>query len=265
MASDRPRRVTRPARRTTPSAGSAGRNLPWGSWQTSGKDWPTDEWSADRAQQMPKSITMPKSSTKAKKRKADSARASGPGEKLESVPEDTFEGAAGHACTTVIPKEIYKCDLCERKYGFASFLAYVHDIDFSPLQPHDRLNDALHRLDGRKIIFTNADTPYAKRVMAQLGIDHHFEEIYDIVAADYVPKPYQPAYDLFLERHPFAPDRAIFFEDIARNLGPASEMGMVTVWVQNDGTWDLPGNDTVTPDYETSDLAEWLHAVLDNR
>lgn len=155
--------------------------------------------------------------------------------------------------------------MLEHKMDPAEFLAYVHDIDFSPLQPHDRLNEALHRLDGRKIIFTNADTPYAKRVMAQLGIDHHFEEIYDIVAANYVPKPYQPAYDLFLERHPFAPDRAIFFEDIARNLGPASEMGMVTVWVQNDGTWDLPGNDTVTPDYETSDLAEWLHAVLDNR
>ena len=155
--------------------------------------------------------------------------------------------------------------MLEHKIDPTEFLAYVHDIDFSPLKREERLNEALHRLEGRKIVFTNADTPYARKVMAQLGIDHHFEEIYDIAAADYVPKPYQEAYDLFIERHAFAPERAIFFEDIVRNLGPAGEMGMVTVWVQNDGTWALPGNEGVTPDYQTDNLPEWLHAVLDDR
>ena len=135
------------------------------------------------------------------------------------------------------------------------FLDYVHDIDFSPLEASTGLEAALAALPGRKLIFTNADVPYSRKVLACLGVAHHFEHVY-------VPKPYPAAYDTLIERHEIKPSTAIFFEDIARNLVPAAALGMTTVWVRGDDNWVLPGNEDAKPDYETNDLVAWLEAAL---
>ena len=78
------------------------------------------------------------------------------------------------------------------KHGMkpAPFLEFVHDIDLAPIARSDELEAALGLLPGRKLVFTNADAPYARRVMARLGIGHHFSGIHDIEAADWVPKPF---------------------------------------------------------------------------
>ena len=142
------------------------------------------------------------------------------------------------------------------------FLDYVHDIDFSPLEPSAGLEAALGALPGRKLIFTNADVPYARKVLACLGVDHHFEHVYDIAAANFVPKPFPAAYETLVEHHAIEPEATIFFEDIARNLVPAAALGMTTVWVRGDNNWVLPGNEDAKPDYETSDLVAWLDDAL---
>ncbi len=149
------------------------------------------------------------------------------------------------------------------KHGMepAPFLDYVHDIDLTPIARSEILETALGRLPGRKLVFTNADAPYAKRVMARLGIGHHFSEIYDIEAADWVPKPYPEAYARLADVHDVEPTRAIFFEDILRNLAPAAALGMATVWVQNDSAWASSGAEQITPDYVTDDLPAWLAAL----
>ena len=144
----------------------------------------------------------------------------------------------------------------------APFLDYVHDIDLSPIARSDTLEAALARLPGRKLVFTNADAPYAKRVMARLGIGHRFSEIYDIEAADWVPKPFPEAYDRLADVHDVDPARAIFFEDILRNLAPAAARGMATVWVRNDSAWASSGADDMEPDYVTDDLPAWLAALF---
>jgi len=141
------------------------------------------------------------------------------------------------------------------------FLDYVHNIDFSPLKIDETLNKALYSLNGKKIIFTNADVSYSRKVLSHIGISHHFEEIYDIAAANYIPKPYQEAYDIFFKKYDFQPDRSIFFEDILRNLGPAKKMGMTTVWIKNNDLWELPGNEGIIPDYQTDDLPKWLTSL----
>ncbi len=149
------------------------------------------------------------------------------------------------------------------KHGMdpAPFLEYVHDIDLSPIAPSDDLEAALGRLPGRKLVFTNADAPYAERVMARLGIGHHFSDIYDIKAADWVPKPFPEAYERLRLLHAVEPERAILFEDILRNLAPAAALGMATVWVRSDSDWAASGADGITPDYVTDDLAAWLGAL----
>ena len=74
--------------------------------------------------------------------------------------------------------------------------------------------------------------PHAERAMERLGVGHHFESVFDIVASDYIPKPEPVVYDVLVDLHGIDPTRAVFFEDMARNLEPAKARGMTTVWIE---------------------------------
>jgi putative hydrolase of the HAD superfamily len=99
-----------------------------------------------------------------------------------------------------------------------AFLDYVHDIDHSPVPADPALAEALERLPGRKLIFTNGTVAHAERVLARLGVPDHFHGIFDIVHSDFIPKPVRAPYEKFVEAHGVNPARAAMFEDIARNL-----------------------------------------------
>jgi putative hydrolase of the HAD superfamily len=143
------------------------------------------------------------------------------------------------------------------------YLDHVHDIDISAIPPAPELDQALARLSGRKLIFTNADTAHAERVLARLGIAHHFNAVFDIVEADYVPKPEPQVYDLLVKRFAINPSSAVMVEDIARNLEPAAKLGMATVWVRPVTECAIckedPDGDHV--DFITDDLTAWLNAL----
>jgi len=44
-------------------------------------------------------------------------------------------------------------------------------------------------------------------------------------------------YKKLVEKHKIDPNLCVFVEDIARNLKPAYEMGMTTVWIENNVPW----------------------------
>ena len=146
----------------------------------------------------------------------------------------------------------------------APFLAYVHDIDLSPVPPDPALDRALGRLKGRKIVFTNGSAEHAQKVMERVGVARHFEAVFDIEAAGYVPKPEPRIYDELVRRHDLDASATVMVEDLARNLVPAAEMGMTTVWVR--GAEEISGLGLPNPDSETlaaidhvvDDLAHWL-------
>ncbi len=69
------------------------------------------------------------------------------------------------------------------------YLDFVHQIDHSPLTPDPALGQALEKLPGRKLILTNGTRKHAEAVMKRLEIDRHFEDVFDIAAADLEPKP----------------------------------------------------------------------------
>ena len=139
------------------------------------------------------------------------------------------------------------------------YLDYVHDIDYSPVEANPNLEAALKALPGRKIIFTAGDVPHAERVMERLGVAHHFEAIFDIVAGDYWPKPHQQIYEKLVTTHGVDPRRACMADDIAINLKPANDMGMRTVWIRTEESVKRAADlhlDHIHP--QTDDLATWL-------
>ncbi len=141
------------------------------------------------------------------------------------------------------------------------YLEHVHAIDLSPVAPSPALDGALRLLSGRKIVFTNASADYAGRVLDRLGVRGHFEAVYDIVDADYRPKPDPRIYDDLVARYGLTPQRTVMVEDIARNLAPAAALGMTTVWVRTASPWSADGADGIPIDHVTDDLAAWLQAV----
>lgn len=124
----------------------------------------------------------------------------------------------------------------------ADFLAYVHDIDVTPVAPSPGLDGALEQLPGRKLIYTNGSVRHAENVLTRLGIARHFQGIFDIVAADYLPKPDPRPYLEMVARFGIDTPRAAFVEDLHRNLAPAADLGMTTVWVRDDNPFSHPEN-----------------------
>lgn len=142
------------------------------------------------------------------------------------------------------------------------FHDFVQDLDLSGLPPAPGLDAALARLDGRKLIFTNASTRHAERVMDRLGVAHHMDGIFDIADAGYMPKPHPETYATMIARHGVDARSAVMVEDMARNLGPAAALGMTTVWVRTASDWGREGADTVPIDHVIDDLADWLGGLV---
>src|ERR1700761_8993404 len=115
------------------------------------------------------------------------------------------------------------------------YLELVHQIDHSPLTPNPGLGAAIGALKGRKFILTNGTRRHAEAVMARLQIGEHFDDIFDIHAAELEPQPQPRVYDRFLARHAIDPKRAAIFEDLARNLEVPHARGMTTVLVVPQG------------------------------
>jgi putative hydrolase of the HAD superfamily len=148
------------------------------------------------------------------------------------------------------------------------FLDFVHQIDHSPLTPNAALGAAIERLPGRKLILTNGTRRHADAVLARLELDRHFEDVFDIIAAELEPKPSPQVYDRFLTAHGVNAGRAAMFEDLARNLAVPHALGMTTVLVVPEQTrevfregWELEGRDAPHVDHVTDDLVGFLQRI----
>ena len=148
------------------------------------------------------------------------------------------------------------------------FLEKVHDIDYSWVDPDPALGEEIRALPGRKFIFTNGDTGHAERTARALGILDHFDDIFDIVAADLVPKPARETYDKFVGLHRIDGAHAAMFEDLPRNLTAPKALGMRTVLlVPNNmagaafADWEEDGRNDPAVDWVTDDLASFLAAI----
>ena len=149
------------------------------------------------------------------------------------------------------------------------YLDYVHDIDLSPVKPSPALEEVLSHLPGRRFIFTNGSRVHGTNVADRLGVLHLFEDVFDIGASDYIPKPDVRAYRKLLDAHNIDSSRAAMFEDLPHNLKEPHILGMKTVLVESN-FFDHPAQRAlkesgVQPDYIhhiTDDLTAFLKALV---
>jgi putative hydrolase of the HAD superfamily len=138
------------------------------------------------------------------------------------------------------------------------FLRFVHEVDLSVVPPNPALDRHLSRLPGRKIVFTNGSVDYAERVLERVGIRSHFELIFDIEAAGFVPKPAPQTMDALLARLVCNPAQAIMFDDIPANLIPARERGLTTVLIKTGKSWAATTDVAMEAHHATEDLTGFL-------
>jgi putative hydrolase of the HAD superfamily len=114
------------------------------------------------------------------------------------------------------------------------FLEFVHDIDISWLPKDLLLKEELIKIKEKKYIFTNGSHAHVENVTKQLGIDGLFDGVFDIIDANFIPKPHIDPYKKIMKKFDLDPKKSILIEDIAHNLEQAKNLGMKTCWLEND-------------------------------
>ena len=143
------------------------------------------------------------------------------------------------------------------------FLDYVHKLDYSIIHPNNDLNKEISKLQGRKIIYTNANRQHVNEILLRLDLTNIFDEIFDIKMANYIPKPEINAYKDFIKRFNINPKTTIMFDDIAKNLVPAKNVGFKSVWIDLgiENISDDIKNSKQFLDFETKDLSKFLYKI----
>ena len=154
--------------------------------------------------------------------------------------------------------------IVEKKLEPEEFLDYVHDVEHPELEKNDQLISKIRILEGKKIIFTNATSKHAKKILKILELEHDFDQIIDIKDLEYIPKPDKRSYKKLLEclnLNKENLDKTIFFEDTGKNLIPAKELGITTVWMKNSiNEKDFMKNCNFI-DYSFNNLNEFLDTI----
>ena len=141
------------------------------------------------------------------------------------------------------------------------FLNFVHDIDLSFMEKDLVLRGEIEKLDLRKFVFTNGSGEHVSNITTHLGIEDLFENVFDIVDAEYSPKPAAKAFDLMVKKFDIDPKETIYIEDIAKNLSIGKERGATTVWLINNEYWGKKESDKDYIDYKIENLSLFLKEI----
>lgn len=113
------------------------------------------------------------------------------------------------------------------------FLEYVHDIPIDQYLSEDiAIRKVLETYPQRKVIFTNADTGHANRVLKTLKLQDLFDQIIDIRSIKPWCKPQIEAFIKALELANISnPGQCVMIDDALRNLVTAHDLGLYTIQV----------------------------------
>jgi len=111
------------------------------------------------------------------------------------------------------------------------FLAYVHDVPLQDyLRPDPVQRQAIASLGTRNLVFTNADSAHARRVLAALRLDDLFETIVDVNAVEPYCKPMPEAFAAAMRAAgEQEASRCVMIDDLPRTTQAARQLGMFGV------------------------------------
>jgi len=111
------------------------------------------------------------------------------------------------------------------------FLAYVHDLPLTDyLVPDPVQRSVIASLPTRNLIFTNADSPHAQRVLHVLGLDGLFSSIVDVNAVSPYCKPMPESFDIAMRAAGETdPARCVMIDDLPRTTRAARAAGMYAI------------------------------------
>jgi len=141
------------------------------------------------------------------------------------------------------------------------FLEFVHDIDISWLPKDLKLRKELIKIKEKKYIFTNGSHAHIENITKQLGIDGLFDGAFDIVDANFIPKPHIDPYKKIIEKFNIEPTKSILIEDIAHNLEQAKNLGMKTCWLENEEAFAKKDANKPYIDYRIKSLPSFLQEI----
>ncbi len=154
--------------------------------------------------------------------------------------------------------------ILEKNLNPEEFLDYVHDVEHPELKKDKYLKSKIEKLQGKKIIFTNATSKHAEKILTILEIRESFDQIIDIKDLDYIPKPDKRSYQKLLECLKVDKEqlkKGIFLEDTVKNLIPAKELGMTTVWIKNSTNKHDFTKNFKSIDYSFNNINEFLDQI----
>jgi len=147
------------------------------------------------------------------------------------------------------------------------FLDEVHRLDYSIVSSNEILNQELQKLEGRKIIYTNANNKHAIDVLDRIDLANFFDEIFDIKMANYIPKPEIKPYEQMIDLFSIDPESSAMFDDIAKNLVPAKKVNFTSVWI--DAGYENFSDDIEASkeflDFQTTDLSLFLKDINEGK
>jgi pyrimidine 5'-nucleotidase len=124
------------------------------------------------------------------------------------------------------------------------FLAFVHDLPLKDyLTPNPIVREVIASLPTRNLIFTNADIPHARRVLAAVGLDDLFETIVDVNAVEPYCKPMPESFAIAMDLADEPdPRKCVMIDDLPRTTRAALNVGMASLlYGCNEPTEDASG------------------------
>ncbi len=146
------------------------------------------------------------------------------------------------------------------------FETFIHNIDLKDLKQNKRLDKALSKLKGDKFILTTSHSAYGEKVLDAIGILHHFKTIWGLVETDYIAKPNSYPYQKLIVEEEIKIEETAMFEDSYKNIVGAKNLGLKTIWIDNDGdtqsnSGDIKVMDKSVIDIETKDIAKTIEEI----
>jgi putative hydrolase of the HAD superfamily len=113
------------------------------------------------------------------------------------------------------------------------FLQHTHHLPrlAEMVSAEQGIRQALRRLPGRKVVFSNAPDRYVRTVLSAMRVEALIDCIFSIEATRFRPKPSVRGFKHLIRDQHLKPSACIMIEDSLENLRTAKTLGMRTVWI----------------------------------